>query len=322
VAEWRTSAHAQAWIDPQYQAEITKSGNTWLCLNCHTPLALQQEQWAVGLEAGDVEHPILVDNPGFDSALRNEGITCAACHVREGAIVGPGLGGEAPHPVKVDPSFRSGALCERCHEAQHRYEGKNFLCAFGTGTEWRQGPWFAEGKTCNDCHMPSIERPAATGGPVREVARHWWEGSGIPKLHDSPRPPDEANRPGLDLKGSVDDGHLVVVMTNAWAGHALPSGDPERWVQVDARFLDASGSEVGTWTHRIGQRWEWEPTPRKLSDNRLGPRESRTERVAVPAKATRVVLTAASHRISEANAAYHHLTNPRSVKTHELVIPL
>ena len=321
VAEWRTSAHAQAWTDPQYQAEITKSGNTWLCLNCHTPLMVQQQTWAIGLHDGDVERPILMQNPGFDAALREEGITCAACHVRDGVIVGPGLGGQAPHPVRADPSFKSGALCERCHEAQVTYEGKNFLCAFGTGTEWREGPWAAEGYTCNTCHMPSVERPAATGGPTRTVARHWWEGSGIPKQHHSPRPPPEANQPGLDLTARIEAGSVVVTMTNARAGHYLPSGDPERWVQVDVRFVDAAGAQLGSWQHRIGQRWEWEPTPRKLSDNRLAPREVRVERVPIPEGTTRTELTAESHRISKENAAYHHLTNPRFVRTHTLTLP-
>ena len=36
---------------------------------------VQQEQWATGLQNGDVEHPVLVDNPSFDASLRNEGIT-------------------------------------------------------------------------------------------------------------------------------------------------------------------------------------------------------------------------------------------------------
>ena len=39
--EWRVSTHGQAWSDRQLQAEMAKSGNRWLCNNCHTPLLNQ-----------------------------------------------------------------------------------------------------------------------------------------------------------------------------------------------------------------------------------------------------------------------------------------
>ena len=51
------------------------------------------------------------------------------------------------------------------------------------------------------------------------------------------------------------------------AGHQLPTGDPERWVQVDVVFLDAEGQVVGEpWQVRLGQVWEWWPAPNKLGD--------------------------------------------------------
>ncbi|MCA9570097.1 MAG: hypothetical protein KC656_19765, partial [Myxococcales bacterium] len=240
AAEWRTSVHAVAWIDPQYQAEIGKSGNRWLCLNCHTPLKVQQDRFAVALEDGDVERPVLVDNPDFDAALREEGITCAACHVRDGVVHGPGLGGNAPHPVKADPTYRSGELCLRCHQATATYPGKSFICVFDTGREWRDGPYDDEGKSCVTCHMPTVERPAALGGPTRTVARHWWRGAGIPKIAGR-YPPPEANPFGLSLAAAVEGGELKVTATNANAGHMLPTGDPERKVFVDAVFLGSSG---------------------------------------------------------------------------------
>lgn len=38
-AQWSGSVHAEAWHDPQFQAEWRKDRELWLCLNCHTPLA-------------------------------------------------------------------------------------------------------------------------------------------------------------------------------------------------------------------------------------------------------------------------------------------
>lgn len=314
-AEWQTSVHAQAWVDPQYQAEIGKSGNRWLCLNCHTPLLRQQDLWPSGLVGGDVELPVLAPNPAFDDQLRDEGITCAACHVRDGAIAGPGSGGAAPHPVVVDPDLRSGALCRRCHDVQVVYPGKSFVCTFETGLELDAGSWAAEGATCVTCHMPVGRRAAAVGGPEREVARHWWRGAGIPKFADGPYPPPEANRFGLELGLVIEGDEAVVTMTNAHAGHRLPTGDPERWVQVDVRFLDQAGAELGNHTLEVRQEWAWEVPPRKVADNRLAPRESRETRLALPAGAVTVEAVATNHRISAQNAEYHHLGDyPRSVE--------
>lgn len=305
AAEWHTSIHAVAWIDRQFQEEITKSGNRWLCVNCHAPLQVQQEQLAIGLVDGDVERPILVDNPAYDAALRDEGITCAACHVRDGVIHGPGLGGDAPHPVKADPDYRSGALCIRCHQAEATYPGKNFVCTFNTGDEWRAGPYDEEGTTCVTCHMPTIRRPAAVGGPERSVGRHWWRGSGIPKVPGR-YPPPEANPFGLEMSASIEAGVLEVTAVNANAGHMLPSGDPERRVHIDATYLDATGATLGEKRWTFGQIWTWSP-PTKHSDNRLAPRESRALTEPLPVGTASVALSATNERMSEKNAAYHDL---------------
>ena len=321
-AEWETSVHAQAWVDAQYQKEITKSGNKWVCLNCHTPLLTQQDRWPVGLIDGDLDRPQLVDNPVYDEALRDEGITCAACHVRGNTIAGPGLGGDAPHPVTPSPEFRNGELCLGCHQAEAAWPDKGYVCTFQTGDEWMAGPYDDEGTTCVSCHMPTIERPVAVGGPPKTVARHWWRGAGIPKI-DGRYPPPEANHFGLEVEAALEGEELVLTYRNAHAGHMLPSGDPERWVQLDVVFEGPEGEVGEPWQHLIRQEWAWEVPPRKVADNRLAPREERTVRLPVPMGATSAVVEASNHRISKENADYHHLGDyPRSVRVHRQVVPI
>jgi len=323
--EWKVSTHRHAWNDPQFQKEITKSGNTWLCRNCHTPTLAQQPVWPVGLQDDDVEAPILVENARHDAALMDEGVTCVGCHVRDGSIHGPGLpDSTAPHAVVADASYRSAALCERCHQAERTYPGKGFVCTFTTGKEWRASPQFDQGETCVTCHMPQVQRPVAVGGPVRTVRRHWFKGSGIPKFADQAPPADAAPPPGLDLSATAQDGTLRLDLKNAHAGHHLPAGDPERWVQVDVRFVDAQGQPVGQgWQHTIGQVWEWHPVPRRLSDNRLQAKEARSLEVSVPEGAVRAIVQASNHRMTDEIAAYHELQGyPRSVRTHQLEVDL
>lgn len=322
AAEWAQSTHAHAWTDRQFQAEIAKSDNRWLCINCHTPLPAQQDKWAVAVRDGDVEAPDLVVNGSFDPALRDEGITCAACHVRDGVIHGPGLEGALKaHPVIADPAYRNGDLCLRCHQAVATYPGKTFVCTFNTGEEWRAGAAVLDGQGCADCHMRPIERPAGLGGAVRTVRMHGWRGAGIPK-EPGVQPPVATNPPGLGLAARWEAGALIVDMTNANAGHRLPTGDPERWVAVDVRFEDAAGAPIGeAWTTRIGQIWEWWPAPKQLSDNRLAPREVRTASIAVPTGAVQAIVEASSHRMSEETQAFHHLDGyPLAITTHRLIV--
>lgn len=324
--EWALSTHRHAWNDPQFQKEMGKSGNTWLCRNCHTPTLAQQPVWPVGLVEGDVEAPILVANARHDAALMDEGVTCVGCHVRDGVIHGPGLqDSTAPHPVAADPDYRSGALCLRCHQAVRTYPGKGFVCTFTTGQEWAESPQGRDGQACVACHMPEITRPVATGGPERTVRRHWFKGAGIPKFADAAPPADAAPGPGLELEAHLDGRDVVLDVRNAHAGHHLPSGDPERWVQVDVVFEGGDGSPVGTpWQHRLGQIWEWYPKPRRVSDNRLVAGEARTLRVPVPDGAVTARIRASNHRMSEENARYHDLLPqyPLSVNTHSLEISL
>lgn len=320
--EWAESTHAHAWVDPQYQAEIAKSDNRWLCLHCHTPLLVQQDRWAIGLTDGDVEAPVLVDNASFDPELREEGITCAACHVRDGVIVGPGLeDSRPPHAVRAEAVFAGQDVCLRCHQAVATYPGKTFTCTFKTGEEWVAGPYDDEGKGCKDCHMPQVERAVAVGGPIRKVRTHGWRGAGIAKVAGV-QPPVSTNPPGLELTAQWGADGLSVTMRNERAGHRLPTGDPERWVQVDVHFEDDTGAAIGApWSHHMGQTWEWWPTPKQLSDNRLQPREERTELVPIPIGATRAIAQASNHRMTTETAAFHELDGyPLSVATHRLVI--
>jgi len=126
--------------------------------------------------------------------------------------------------------------------------------------------------------------------------------------------------PGLGITTSTTPDALVVLLLNSFSGHSLPTGDPERFIEVEVSFLDDAGEPTGpTYTERIGQVWKWWPEPVKLSDNRLAPLESREIRLQIPSSAKRWVVTARSHRISNEAAQFHDLGEyPRSRVTHEL----
>lgn len=319
--EWRQSVHAQAWTDLQFQAEFRKDpGVQWMCVNCHTPLVNQLDSLVVALRADDVARPVRRANPGFEPALKLEGITCAACHVRDGAVEGPFGDPRAPHAVRLNPAFRSSDLCLRCHQAVQAYPGKNFVCTFQTGDEWRSGPHAAQGKICQDCHMPAVRRALVPGGPVRRTGLHGWIGSHLRKggetsltLWDSLAarlPPGVALR--ADPAPRAAPGASAtwrVRAVNANAGHDLPTGDPERSVWIQLAALGERGDTLASAEHRIEQRYQWSPVVRKLADDRLAPGDSAivTLRYRVPRGAYRLVARAVNSRMSDANADYHRL---------------
>jgi hypothetical protein len=124
---------------------------------------------------------------------------------------------------------------------------------------------------------------------------------------------------GLGVEVEVGADEVVLQLSNSAAGHMLPTGDPERFIQVEVQFSGEDGQTVGeTHRERIGQTWEWWPAPRKLADNRLAPLEVRTIRIARPEGASDWSLVATSHRISAEAAEYHSLDGyPASLVTHE-----
>ncbi|HND28892.1 MAG TPA: hypothetical protein PLA94_02800 [Myxococcota bacterium] len=305
-AEWKVSTHAMAWVDPQLQAEMTKSENRWLCQNCHTPLQVQHAQLPVGLIDNDVEKPRWATNPHYDAALQQEGITCAACHVRDGVIQGPTGVKTSAHPTAKDESFLSADLCLRCHQAVAEYPGKTFTCTFRTGEEWAAGPY--KNTPCQGCHMPAVERPSATGAASSTGHRHWFPGSGIPKFAGI-EPPEGVFPPGVSASAAWTDGKIRLQLSNSQAGHRVPTGDPERFLLATVIFVDEKGVELGRQEERLGQTWEWWPTPKKLGDNRLAPGESRELVWEPPPGTTTARLSVGRYRMTEEAAKYHNLVD-------------
>lgn len=288
--EWSRSAHAHAWRDPQFQGEWAKDGRPDLCLSCHTPLPEQADQGA--------------------TALRDEGVTCAACHVRHGTVLAPRDSPAAPHAIVTDRAAMGHDACLRCHEAQARVSA-TLVCAFTTGSDWKRSPAARDGKNCVSCHMRTSD------GHVR----HDFPGMGVAKAATEAGDVLDGYRPGLDVRlafdqesyGPGDEVAATVTVTNTHAGHPVPTGDVERFVEVEASLLRTGGDPIATERVRFGERWEWWPVAKKLADERLAPGSSRTMRLRgrVPrdSGAGDVILTVTvtNHRITDSNAAVSRL---------------
>ena len=126
--------------------------------------------------------------------------------------------------------------------------------------------------------------------------------------------PATGTRSGLTvdvLSAVARDGVLRVPvrLNNAYAGHKLPTGDPERHIRVDIDLM-SSGKVLESRSVRIGQQWEWWPKAKRIADTRLKPLEERVEtlKFAAPTSPTaKVRITVTNVRMSQEAAKFHRL---------------
>lgn len=310
--EWKYSTHSHAWTDLQFQAELKKETSPFMCINCHIPLQNQQEYIIEGLIDGDIYQPVKVKNPHFDKALQQEGINCAACHVRNNVIVGPTGTDEAPHKTVKDTLHLSEQLCISCHNAVAVIT-PTLACTFETGDEWRAGP-FSGDKNCISCHMDTITRSNAPGYDKRTSHRHFFAGSGIPKFSgvETKMLTGLSFHPSNFTKNySINESIVFDFMVkNEFAGHEVPTGDPERFIIFKFVIKDSLGNVVLSQKERIGEEWEWYPKAKKLNDNNLLPGEERVYQVRyIPKSIGEFVLEVevTKHRASQEAADYNKL---------------
>ena len=272
--EWKTSIHAQAYRDPFFHAYWTKDKQTWVCLNCHSPLENQQPTLITEIPRDRVERAVQTPNQQYDADYQHEGVTCAACHVRDGMVLGPFDDAVAPHPTKADPTFRTTQLCYRCHSVvggpAQFYNGG----PCGTYPEYEGGYWMKErGFICQSCHMPEIERPVATGGPIRRGRQHLWRGGHDPDMVKQAVDIKVVAEPAEPKPG--DKVHVTLTLINAGAGHKLPTGDPDRHFTVEFAVEDQGQKVLESQQETMGRWILWQPAIIELHDNRLMPLASR-----------------------------------------------
>ena len=329
--EWKTSIHAKAFEDPFFQAYWKKDKNIWVCLNCHAPLANQQPTLIKEIPRGRVEKAVQEPNPHYDPAYQKESVTCAACHVRDGVILGPFDDSAAPHPTKFDPTFRTAQVCYRCHNVVSGPAQFYNVGPCGTYAEY-EGKYFMQerGFICQHCHMPEIERPVARGGPIRQGRRHLWRGGHDPEMiKQAVAVRVEADPPAPQPGERVT---FIATLINAGAGHKIPTGDPDRHFTVEFLVQDKDGRTVLHQTDTMGRWILWQPVVVEVHDNRLLPLAGReykfTYRMPEPAAGLTLktlvryhILTDGQHEMLQAR---YGLTadDPYRFTIYERVFPL
>ena len=196
LKDWSGSLHSKSvgpGLDGQFEARW-KPGFATSCYQCHAP-AMEQSEVVRTFDGGQ-----FVDNPSYDKKLRSHGVTCAACHLRNGTVHGPRKPSVADHEsagihkTKELPLFKSSEFCKGCHQLD-RGPSLNGNMFVNTYTEWKESSYGKKNITCQSCHMPD--------------GRHLFRG-----IHDP-----EMTRSGLEFK--VSGTTLTIKSVNI--GHMFPT---------------------------------------------------------------------------------------------------
>jgi hypothetical protein len=321
LEEWKTTIHSQAWTDPYFQKDWQFDGKQHICRLCHTPLDRQQPHKVLGYRDQNKWDPIMEDNPEFDVKLQHEGVTCAACHYRDGKIIGVLGNTNAPHPVKKldDPK----QVCIRCHVvaaeswgtfvrfppcgtvAEIERSGGNAsapppsspIPKIGKSGEIKMSGVSSLG--CVSCHMPMVERPLVAGGEVRPTRRHLWRGG-----HD-PEKVKQAFTAELIEQDSTgyEKRAFTFTLINVGAAHYLPTGTPDRYLTVQLRLLDGQGQVIKELNDTLKRTVIWRPFIIDLWDTRLPRWQPKTYQLDVSKKDNAATIEAVVH--------YHLLNEKR-----------
>ncbi|RHX84541.1 cytochrome C554 and C-prime [Leptospira stimsonii] len=278
--EWKVSTHANAFTDLQFQAELSKPNSPqWLCLNCHIPLSGQRKEIATHLKDGDVFQPVLVPNKKFNAQWEKEGISCGTCHLKSDSegntiLIGP-TGANAPHPVEKNREALH-ARCNDCHNQDYKLN-MSLVCYFKTGDEYKESIHFPK-EDCVSCHMPSINRSVVLSSfnkEKRNSHRHTFIGSGVPKTFELFDAQWKGYQSGLKVEEprwsfiKNENARLNLTIENSFAGHSVPTGDPERHLLIEAVLQSSNGKEIAREVQKIGQSWKWYPEAKLVDDNRI-----------------------------------------------------
>ena len=252
LTDWSQSWHAMG-MGPGMMGQLVewdgdKDGMVKACQSCH---ANQNEQY-----------PRIdgQENPHFDAAQREAGLTCVGCHVRGHERFGPptednpvveetdGADTDAedtddavddsddsddeaarqPHDgFTARDEFSDGLFCAQCHDFRKGQLSLEDKLLQETWQEWRRTEYAEQGISCQDCHMPE--------------GRHLWKG-----IHDEAMVRAAFTAvPQLlrDGTGMFDPLEASLVVTNVGAGHRFPTYTTPAVVLVFEQ-LDSSGNII------------------------------------------------------------------------------
>lgn len=288
---WKNSLHSQAAVNSVFWTSYLKvyykddRFAQKVCLACHAPFARL---------SGDFR---------LTRDLTREGVNCDFCHsvsdvrsvnnayefeqsfgsIKQGSlkdVVSP------VHQTRFNPLYKDSRICSVCHEYENE-EGLKLIETFG---EWQSGPYAKEGIHCQNCHMRKVSgkivREEILQTPEKEVSSHDIAGGHSTRMREKSLQIDIKS-----IRRNKQKVDVVVDIANVGAGHSIPTGLPSKRIILQVSVLSANGKNHQT-QQKVYQKTVVDNNGNPvgedselmsgrgykiISDNRLKPREARTE---------------------------------------------
>lgn len=230
LAEWERSLHARAWTNANIRV-ATDGFRKVECRACHSPEAVLP----VGLD----------EPPDYRDKNQDDGVHCLSCHGLADGVAAARTLPDAPCRPRAEPRLARAELCWPCHEPTHH--------AF---QEYVLSKAYAEGKRCQDCHMPAREDGGHFHGDRGGFNAEWV-------------------RQGLAWEARREKDTLVLVLENR-TGHKFPGEISSRSLLIRVLVPGAEPRDLQLRKPHKGEERE---------DDRLTPDERRELRFLLPADA-------------------------------------
>lgn len=216
VDEWNQAMHSQSTParDPLYAFMVGKAtaivgdAAPAKCATCHAPSGLG------------------------NSPRERDGVSCLTCHELAGDHTAQTVSvrSEPAYARPISGNKDTTALCLSCHGEFKSPDGYE-VCT--TGAEHKEAARAGLAISCIDCHMPLVSDPAVAGSSDKQYRSHRFPAARGGLL--------AANTTEIFLSRDSDSGELMVTLSTLHIGHALPTGNPMRFVVASVTAMDADG---------------------------------------------------------------------------------
>ncbi len=212
--EWKDSPHARSFTSTAFKEETNEYQFTF-CLGCHVP------------------ETIFTDNSIEPRKINlAEGVNCNSCHLNDCKLSGP-TPARGPHPISErNPFYKTSELCGKCH--------------IGTFKAWQESDVTGGRKTCQDCHMPAIQRKLIQDDPWQKI---YPKREGKQHLFSHPNLKDNTSLVMSFTKVIHSEGKIegLLEVENTGIPHSVPTGDyGYREVVVTIEIWDKGGHVINS----------------------------------------------------------------------------
>jgi hypothetical protein len=281
AAEWGESLHHRANVEPTYVRSFAVEPLAF-CTGCHAP-----------------EAPGATDLSAGVSVL---GVGCVTCHGTGDRVLGaPSAAPKAaPHGVVRDARFTTDAACGGCHQFAFPDAMFRKSAELMQSTVRERGASTAADIACASCHMPA-------NGQRRD---HRFRAS---------RDPESVRSAVHVTARRLDERRVEIVLAPRALGHAFPTGDMFRRLEISAEAVGEDNMVLAEATRYLARHFEnrthgAHALRTLVADDRVG---------LAGAQSTSVVLDVgapARGRPIAYRVAYQRVETPRSVDDRDATI--